>query len=287
MSEKDKKGYLREDFRLFRLKDQKGGGGNLHYHDFDKIVFFISGRVNYMVDGVTYPLAGGDVLLVRRFALHRADIDVSEPYERVIIYIGTDFAERCSTEDTRLLMCFDDTQRSGKCLIRGGKGSRGLWESLSRLESAAASNDYGADVLARAEIVRLLVLICRMGKGRPENPNVDDKSLKRIEETLRYISENPAEDLSVASLASRCFYSRYHFMRLFREVTGMTVHNYVREKRLMRAARLLIRGTSSAEAAALSGFGDYSAFQRAFKEEFGVSPSKFRETGLSELPERE
>ena len=63
-------------------------------------------------------------------------------------------------------------------------------------------------------------------------------------------------------------------MRLFKSQTGTTVHAYVRQKRLMHAARLIREGTPAAKAAAESGFGDYSAFHRAFKESFGVSPGK-------------
>ena len=66
--------------------------------------------------------------------------------------------------------------------------------------------------------------------------------------------------------------SRYHFMRLFKAQTGSTVHAYVRQKRLMNAARLIREGVPAAKAAEESGYGDYSAFHRAFKASFGVSP---------------
>ena len=86
-----------------------------------------------------------------------------------------------------------------------------------------------------------------------------------------YLSE-----LTVDELADRVFLSKYHFMRLFKAQTGSTVYAYVRQKRLMNASRLIREGVPAQKAAAESGFGDYSAFHRAFKESFGTSPGKLK-----------
>ena len=77
-------------------------------------------------------------------------------------------------------------------------------------------------------------------------------------------------------LAERVYLSRYHFMRLFKAQTGSTVHAYVRQKRLLSAARLIREGVPAGKAAADSGFGDYSAFHRAFRECFGISPGELK-----------
>ena len=49
----DKRGYLHGDFRLFHLKDSRAQQVDYHYHDFDKLVLLLGGRVTYMVEGVT------------------------------------------------------------------------------------------------------------------------------------------------------------------------------------------------------------------------------------------
>ena len=92
----------------------------------------------------------------------------------------------------------------------------------------------------------------------------------------RFVDDLVGKGLSVEVLAEQVFLSRYHFMRLFKAQTGSTVHAYVRQKRLLNAARLIREGSPAAKAAADSGFADYSAFHRAFKESFGVSPGKLK-----------
>lgn len=65
-------------------------------------------------------------------------------------------------------------------------------------------------------------------------------------------------------------------MRLFKAQTGSSVHAYVRQKRLLHAARLIREGMTVNKAAAESGFSDYSAFHRAFRESFGISPGSLK-----------
>ena len=65
-------------------------------------------------------------------------------------------------------------------------------------------------------------------------------------------------------------------MRLFKAQTGSTVHGYIRQKRLLKAAQLIREGAPVTKAAAECGFNDYSAFHRAFRDTFNISPSELK-----------
>ena len=86
----EKTGYLNEQFRLFHLKDQTRKEFSYHYHDFHKVVIFISGKAAYHIEGKAYQLKPWDILLVNRHAIHRPEIDPSVPYERFILWIQND-----------------------------------------------------------------------------------------------------------------------------------------------------------------------------------------------------
>jgi len=62
----EKTGYLNEQFRLFHLKDQTRKEFSYHYHDFHKVVIFISGKAAYHIEGKAYQLKPWDILLVNR-----------------------------------------------------------------------------------------------------------------------------------------------------------------------------------------------------------------------------
>ena len=80
----EKTGYLNEQFRIFHIKDQTSKEFTYHYHDFHKVVIFISGKAAYHIEGKAYQLKPWDILLVNRHAIHRPEIDPSVPYERFI-----------------------------------------------------------------------------------------------------------------------------------------------------------------------------------------------------------
>jgi len=89
-------------------------------------------------------------------------------------------------------------------------------------------------------------------------------------------SRQPAAHDLVA-LAREARLSRYHFLRIFRQLTGLTPHQYVLRSRLRHAAaRLLTQPTRVLDVALDSGFGDVSNFNHAFRAEFGMSPRLFR-----------
>ena len=79
-----KSGYLMEKFRLFHLRDSLPGEYAYHYHDFHKLIWFISGRVEYHVEGKTYKLEPHDILLVKRGEIHKPFINGEDVYERYV-----------------------------------------------------------------------------------------------------------------------------------------------------------------------------------------------------------
>lgn len=276
MDQADRRGVLRENFRVFRLRDNRSPKIDYHYHEFDKIVVFLSGAASYIVEGRTYRLQPWDVLFIRHHDIHRPVIDPIAPYERVVIWIEPGYLSRVSTKKTDLSRCFAEAGRRQKNLCRPWPEMR---TRLSRLiddvEAADASNDFGSDVLFEATFLRLMVAFNRLMLTLPDAQQDAFEYDPKISEILRYINENLSADLSIDAIAGRYYMSRYHFMRKFKEVTGYTAHNYVRQKRLAYASQLIANGASPSEAAELSGFTDYSSFLRAFKQQFSTTPKAF------------
>ena len=266
-------GYLREHYRYFHLRDTAGQERDYHFHEFDKLVLLLSGRVDYAVEDGLYSLRPWTVLLVKHHAIHRADIDRSEPYERIILYLDRQYFDRCLPE-ARLMDCFETADRTGQYLLVPNDAQRqALADTVAAYERAAADEAYGAEALRDTLVMQMLIQVARMGAANREGEAQVDPKIRR---TLSYINENLGRALSVETLAEQAYLSRYHFMRLFKAQTGSTVHAYIRQKRLLTAARLIREGLPATQAAAESGFADYSAFHRAFKASFGVSPGQLK-----------
>jgi AraC-like DNA-binding protein len=270
-------GYLRENYRCFHLRDEAGQERDFHFHDFDKLVILLGGRVDYLVENMTYRLRPWDILLIKHHAIHKALIDQSEPYERVILYLDGRYVDRAMPE-VELMDCFERADKQGRYLLTPSREERSaLSQALEAMERAMADDQYGAQALRDALLIQLLVQINRIGRRaeqaqeRPQG-RYDDK----ISRALSYINENLQQELTVERLAEQVFLSKYHFMRLFKMQTGTTVHAYVRQKRLLYAAQLIRKGVPVGQAAVESGFSEYSTFYRAFQNSFGISPAQLK-----------
>lgn len=278
-SEAGKRGYLNEGFRLFHLKDSRAQKMSYHYHEFDKLILLLGGRVTYVVEGVTYFLRPWDVLLVQHNLIHKPIIDPVEPYERVVIWLDREWLAARSDPGEALDNCFDIARERGFHLLRTDAERRLQYmQSIQRLEEAVRSEEFGSARLADTLCQQLLIAVNRdILRSRTAQEETDSYRLDpKMEEVLKYIAAHLEEDLSVDVLARQFYISRYYLMHRFKDVTGYTVHRYINQKRLLRAGELIRSGVPVMKAAEQSGFSEYSTFLRAFQNTFHMSPREFR-----------
>ena len=272
----EKRGYLREDFRLFHLADDKLGPMAYHYHTFHKIILFLSGRAAYGIEGKSYPLESGDLIVVPSGCIHRPELAPGAPYERVIVYISPEFLRAAGAPGCDLESCFTQARMQFRFVLRHGAGRRSFTAALSALEQEQGGQHFGSELMARALFLQFLIGVSRgMAENRLEyvSSSACDEKIVAI---LQYLSLHQTEELRIDDLAARFYISKYHMMRRFKEETGYTIHNYVVTKRLMLAREKIADGMPVGEACYACGFGEYSAFARAYKKQFSVSPRTAR-----------
>lgn len=266
----EKTGYLEQDFRLFHIKDQTKREFSYHYHDFHKVIIFLSGKAAYHIEGKSYYLKPWDILLVNRHAIHKPEIDFSVPYERFVLWISDDI------KSTELLRCFQKAIDRSYNLIRLDSDTQEkLKQLLYELEAALKDEKFGSELLGSALFTQFMVYVNRIFLEKQYIYDARSYSSdSQIEELLRYINHNLTEDLSIETLARKYYLSKYHMMRKFKDETGYTIHNYIINKRLLLARTKISEGTPILKAAQLSGFSDYTTFSRAYKKQFGTAPSQ-------------
>jgi AraC-like DNA-binding protein len=99
-----------------------------------------------------------------------------------------------------------------------------------------------------------------------------------------YMERNLTCPVSVSDVASEAAYSTFHFVRLFKALTGYTPGSYLRRRRLTEAAGELAGGRKRIIEIALDyQFQSQEAFTRAFKDCFGINPGVFRNRGGAHL----
>lgn len=271
--EYSKRGYLLHSFEVFSIKDKCSEKFEFHYHEFNKIIIFKSGDVRYNIEGKEYQLEANDILLVKCGDIHRPIISENEIYNRIVIWIDDNYLNSIN-----LKKCFNIASSNGFNIIKSADiQMMNLAEELSEKENS--KNDFAFEQYNRAVLQQLLIFITRrMLKNTIDRKKF--KSDKQIDDIIFYINNNLDKKLSVDSISNKFFISRYHLMHKFKEYTGKTIYSYIQSKRLLMAGNLIRNGTSVKDACYQSGFGDYSVFLKAFKKEFKITPTKYKDREL-------
>lgn len=272
---KIKRGYLNVDFQYFHIKDKRNLEFESHYHEFNKLIIFISGNVTYLIEGKAYKLKPWDLLFVGNNDIHKPIISADEPYERIIIWVNSRFLELHNTDNSNLLNCFNFSSRKKiNLLALPLEKTNNIKLILSSLEEAVKDKAFGSNILKNSLFLQLMVYINRLtmeNSGEESDVEYDE----RISGVLEYINENLKDDLSIETISSKFYMSKYYLMHKFKAQTGYTLHNYIQQKRLMLSAALIKEGRQITEVAMECGFKDYSSFVRAFKKIFELSPRQY------------
>ncbi len=137
--------------------------------------------------------------------------------------------------------------------------------------------ERGADRLtAQTGLLGLLARWIGRHAEAPGLPPRCGREPRAVARALEFLAAHADQDPSLEDLARASGLSAFHFLRVFRQATGLTPHAFVVQRRVRRAQELLRRGLAPARAAAESGFADQSHLTRQFKRLTGLTPAAYR-----------
>lgn len=269
----DPRQYMQgENFEVFHYRETKPYVPEVHYHSFYEIYYLLEGDVEYWIEGRTYSLQKGEILLINPMEFHRPVIkDKNVPYERIVVWIDKEYLEGVS-KDAPLNNCFDFSYDRSRIIKPSGVKRTEITALLSELVKEFYSSEYASRVCANSVLVRFMAELNRISLSVHNDNRATEVESTLVLGVLDYIGEHFNEELSLDFLASEFFVSKYHLSHEFSKATGTGVYRYILLKRLIAAREFLLQGISAGEVANLCGFKDYTSFFKAFKAEYGISP---------------
>ena len=109
-----------------------------------------------------------------------------------------------------------------------------------------------------------------------------EHAYEKLKVALYHVQNSYAQNIPIKEVASLCGFSESHFMKLFRELTGMSFTAYLVNYRLELAAKQLLETDQKIiDIAANCGFNNHSYFTRSFTKKYGMTPGNYRRTQLS------
>lgn len=241
----------------------------MHIHEQCEIYFFLSGEVEYLVEGSCYPLTEDTLMIMRPAESHKPRLTGSSRYERYAVNFPLSFASEADPE-SRLMRAFTQRQLGKGNMYTGAQIDMQLVRRLFS-QMCRDDDDYGRQLTIKTHLMTLLDMISRASVAMEKGSSQPNSAAERI---VLYVNEHLTEDISVPLLAGRFYLSPSQFSRVFRQATGAAPWEYITRKRLTAAKEMIRGGLSVQKACESCGFGDYSAFYRAYTKYFGCSPGK-------------
>ncbi len=269
----DPRQYMQgENFEVFHYRETEPYVPEAHYHSFYEIYYLLEGDVEYWIEGRTYSLQKGEILLINPMEFHRPVIkNKNVPYERIVVWIDKEYLEKVSHE-TPLNSCFDFSGERSRVIKPTGVKRTEITALLSELVKEFYGSEYASKVCAFGTLIRFVAELNRISLSIHNEVKATEVESSLVLGVLDYIGEHYNEELSLDLLANEFFISKYHLSHEFSKATGTGVYRYILLKRLIAAREFLLQGVPAGEVATLCGFKDYTSFFKAFKAEYGISP---------------
>ncbi|MFC4307279.1 AraC family transcriptional regulator [Cohnella boryungensis] len=279
-----RKPFHNESLFPFELdyKDTKSPERELpdHLHDRYELVYVYEGRGTFFIDQRLYDMNGGDLFLIPGNSVHRAFPDALSPVTSTAVFFAPSLvAHGAFDEPYHSLRCFELARKSKRYKLELDERLQDV--TISALENIRDELDRGGLGYRHAIVLHLQQWLLRVNR-QIESERASDQAETGLgpqwmKDILRYIAAHPGNDLGLAALARQSSVTGAHFSRVFKQLTGMNVTDYVNAKRISLAKERLLESDDSVSLIAeRCGFESLPHFHRIFKKITGQTPGAYK-----------
>jgi AraC-like DNA-binding protein len=254
---------------------------NPHKHDFIELRYVFSGNCNYILNGMSYPVKSGDLIICNPGVEHTNSFVHSKELTTEFHVGFTDIHLKNlpkntlypETQSPIIFIPSNHRQEFVKC----------CYEILSEYDSKKQIND----LMIKSLVMKLLVLLIR--ELYPEQKTLEDTQTLGYEfessnktyvvnTIITYLTENYARKISLSKISQNMYLSPVYISKLFKEETGESPINYLIQLRLEKAKEILAHAENPSikDIAKSVGYDDAYYFSKLFKKYYGVSPSNYK-----------
>lgn len=275
--------WLYAGYRIRTMNEEKNSF-DFHSHAQYEIYCFHSGDCKYLIHHTIYDLEPGDIIIMNGLTAHRANPSAYVPYERSTVHFLPQWIEPVleAMGLPESLVLFKEMNNN---LLRGSDGPERtmIYKCIKEIVQLTEKYEIHAEREVEAEmkllVATILLNIFKLSKS-VNNRLTMKKSEKdiHVEKTAAYIHQHFQQKITLDDISSALAISKFYLSRLFKEVTGTTVMDYVMDCRLNNVKYELEMNPKKVlhDVAVESGFESPAHFSRFFKKKVGITPSQYR-----------
>lgn len=257
--------------------DENANKAKSHYHNYYELFYFIGDNMTYFIDNRPIKLVKHDIVLIPPNTYHRSTYSDDSNQERVVISFSEqlfNFVEDESLHQNMKLLF----KRNFVHIVDADIKSR-VYSTILNIGSAYQSNSNAGIIRAKLLLCELVLYITDIVEALP---NENSRELltaieKNVYKVVNYINAQYMNKISLDNIAKRFFISKYYLCRVFKDIIGMSVNEFINAKRITEAATYLQNTDKSISHIATSvGLYSQAFFIKLFKKQYGVTPSEYR-----------
>jgi AraC-like DNA-binding protein len=242
----------------------------MHLHNLFELYYFLSGDGYFVIEGNSYPLIPGTILLMRPGETHFAHIiSDKEPYERIAVLFSHSCIEGNGYTAPLLEPFMNHELGHGNCYPPTSENAGFIDRCFKNMKRGENDSDRNAAVIVGLYSIlgELQCMSKSEGKTAPASTGL-------VRDIVEYINSHISEDWSLDALANHFSYDKYYLNRKFRREMGSGIWEYTIKKRIQSAQQDIYLSGNIKAGFERSGFGDYSTFWRQYKKITGMSPAE-------------
>jgi len=250
-----------------------------HLHDLYEVVYIHEGKGTFFIDHSLYEKEPGDIFLIPGNTVHRSFPSAAEPIVSTAIFFAPSLVQTVAISDAyEPFKCFD--------IARKQKHYKVSLPDPVKLRIEAAIDAMGDELKEKSagyrqalwlQLQQLLLELFRHPMMKTTASPTGGLVPQWIQNTLQDIHRDPVQCGSLAELSEKACVSAGHFSRVFKQLTGMNVTDYVNAKRIAKAKDLLLVTDDTVETIAQRcGFQGMRHFYEVFKKLTGETPKSYR-----------
>ncbi|MGI6570579.1 MAG: AraC family transcriptional regulator [Caldicoprobacterales bacterium] len=283
--------YFEEDqFSIVRFEEFTKEEAVYHYHDFVEICYVYSGTGYHLVSDKTHKVSKGDLFIINYDMTHTFYRENDE--EKLVTY---NILFTPSFLDKMLIDLNDFSSLTMSYLFKDNWNTDILQEDLKLRGEDQADfdllvnriyNEYtlrkkGYINIIRAYMIELIIKILRYFNCKNEDESIQEKKVMAIDSIMNYLQTHYSRGFDLNELALKCFFSKNYLCKIFKEITGITITEYMQTLRITEASKLLETTDKKITDIAMEvGFSDYKSFNSVFKRIKGITASQYRNSIL-------